>query len=302
MLVLAPPALAGPTVRVSRMHAGFVVSATGIAAGASLPVDIVVRDPTGWTAVHEQATLMPAKPSATITLGSVPNGEYRLTASGPAKAVSNWLELRRAGRTRVLRSLPKAGRRVAITFDDGLDPRAAASILATLRRLKAPATLFINRISYEKHPSMIRPVRRLLADGLVTLGNHTADHHRLTTLGAAGIRSELMRDRAFVRTTFHRSSVPFFRPPYGATNPTVLSVAGDLGYTDTVLWSIDPSDYRGLGVGTIVATVGRELSPGGIVLMHVNAFTANALPSVIHLIEHRGYTIVPVGTLVRRGS
>jgi peptidoglycan/xylan/chitin deacetylase (PgdA/CDA1 family) len=301
VLAGAPPALAAPSLHVGRTHAGFFVQADGITAGASLPVSLVVRDPTGWAAVRQKVTLTPAAPKVTIGLGGVPNGEYRLTAIGAAPAVSNWLEVRRAGRTHVIRSAPRAGRRVALTFDDGLDPKAAMTIFATLRSFNAPATLFFNRVSYERHRQLIRPVRRLLATGLVTLGNHTATHHRLTTLGPAGIRSELERDRAFVHKTFHRSNVPFFRPPYGASNPTVLSIAGELGYTTTVLWSVDPSDYRGLPAATVVANVGRELSPGGIVLMHVDPSTASALPSVIRLIRHRGYTIVPLGTLLRRG-
>jgi peptidoglycan/xylan/chitin deacetylase (PgdA/CDA1 family) len=301
VLASASPALAAPTLSISRTHAGFAVAASGIAHGTSLPVDLVVRDPTGWAAVQQKATLTPAKARATIAIGTVPNGEYRLYASGTVTAESRWIEVRQAGRTRVIRSLPRAGRRVALTFDDGLDPNAAATIFATLRKLQVPATQFINRVNYEKHPSMVREVRRLLADGLVTLGNHTADHHRLTTLAPAGIRSELERDRSYVRSTFHRSSVPFFRPPYGATNRTVLSIAGELGYTTTVLWSVDPSDYKGLPVSTVVGTVGKEVSPGGIVLMHVDASTAAALPSVIRLIQHRGYSIVPLGTLVRRG-
>jgi peptidoglycan/xylan/chitin deacetylase (PgdA/CDA1 family) len=187
---------------------------------------------------------------------------------------------------------------VALTFDDGYDQPSTLRVLAELARLHAPATLFVNAANYAAHPALVDAVRAALRTGLVTLGNHTRTHPRLTTLGAGAVRDQIAADGAFAEATFGVSSAPLFRPPYGAYDATVLQVAGELGYTDVVLWSVDPSDYLGGASETIAERVLQQVSPGGIVLMHLDPSTVAALPLVIERLRARGYKIAGLRSLL----
>src|SRR5437763_13190563 len=72
------------------------------------------------------------------------------------------------------------GRRVALTFDDGPDPRWTPRIAAALRRLHVPATFFVVGSQAVRHPEIVRQLHR---DGF-ELGNHTFTHSDLSTLSS----------------------------------------------------------------------------------------------------------------------
>src|SRR5947199_2086358 len=63
-------------------------------------------------------------------------------------------------------------RRVALTFDDGPDPRWTPRIAAALRRAHVPATFFVVGSHAVRNPGI---VRRLHRDGF-ELGSHTFTH------------------------------------------------------------------------------------------------------------------------------
>jgi peptidoglycan/xylan/chitin deacetylase (PgdA/CDA1 family) len=240
-----------------------------------------------------------------VTLRS---GEYRVrvrmtTAHHKLRlAASGWVATRTPGRARVVSSFPAAGREAALTFDDGTSDAATLSVLGTLARRDVPATLFLNGVNYARFPAVVRRVRTLLARDLVVLGNHTYDHPYLTRVGPDAMRAELTRDAKLDFRLFARSSLPYLRPPYGALDASVRATAGAIGYTTVVLWSVDPSDYLLPPAETVIARVEAQLSPGAIVLMHMDASTAAALPGVIDALHARHYRIVPLARLIADGS
>src|SRR5437867_7789628 len=69
-------------------------------------------------------------------------------------------------------------RRVALTFDDGPDPRWTPRIAAALRRLRVPATFFVVGSNAVQHPDIVRDLHR---EGF-ELGNHTFTHSDLSRL------------------------------------------------------------------------------------------------------------------------
>ncbi len=52
------------------------------------------------------------------------------------------------------------GRRIALTFDDGPDPRWTPRIAATLRRLHVPATFFVIGSKVVRHRALVRSLYR----------------------------------------------------------------------------------------------------------------------------------------------
>ncbi|MDZ7836073.1 MAG: hypothetical protein U5K84_12850 [Alkalibacterium sp.] len=51
----------------------------------------------------------------------------------------------------------------------------------------------------------------------------------------------------------------------------LLEVAGEEGYSHTIMWTIDTLDWQGISSYEISRTVINNISPGGIVLMHTGS-------------------------------
>src|SRR6476619_3725127 len=73
---------------------------------------------------------------------------------------------------------PAPGRRIALTFDDGPDPKWTPRIASTLRVLHVPATFFVVGDRVAHYPGIVDG----LADDGFEIGNHTFTHSDLTGL------------------------------------------------------------------------------------------------------------------------
>lgn len=177
---------------------------------------------------------------------------------------------------------------VALTFDDGPQPVFTPQVLDVLQRYDVPATFFCIGSQVQEYPEI---VRQTFEEGNV-VGNHTWSHPDLTTLSPDVIRWQLSSTSAIIQQT--TGVVPtFFRPPYGATNTMVRSIAAQLGLVQTG-WTIDTDDWQRPGVPIIVSTVLSEVRPGSIILMHDGggdrSQTVQALPQIIQGLQQRGFT------------
>jgi peptidoglycan/xylan/chitin deacetylase (PgdA/CDA1 family) len=77
---------------------------------------------------------------------------------------------------RLVSRQPAPGRRVALTFDDGPDPRWTPQIAAVLRRERVHGTFFVVGSEVARHPDLVRQLAR---DGN-EIGNHTFTHVALS--------------------------------------------------------------------------------------------------------------------------
>ena len=85
----------------------------------------------------------------------------------------------------------------------------------------------------------------------------------------------------------------WFRPPYGAVNDQIITIAGSLGLR-TALWSVDPQDWALPGTPAIVDRVTTAAFPGrGDSDDHQGggdrSETVAALPTIIDTLRARGY-------------
>ena len=81
---------------------------------------------------------------------------------------------------------------------------------------------------------------------------------------------------------------PFFRPPYGLHNAATLQAAGAEGFQWVILWDVDPSDYLDPAPSALVQHIVTHAHQGSIVVMHVNANTASAVPAMIRAVRGMG--------------
>ncbi len=184
---------------------------------------------------------------------------------------------------------------VALTFDDGPSPSVTPDLLSLLKRRKVPATFFVVGQRVAAAPAL---VRRETREGH-SVGNHTYAHETLTALSDAGVRSTLSRTQRAIRAT-GAPRARLMRPPYGAINDRVRSVAGTLGLR-TVLWDVDTRDWQSGSAATIASRTLSAIRPHrrNIVLMHDGVArsrtTLQAVPTVITKARARGYCFGRLG-------
>ena len=279
----------------------------------------VVRDLTdtvnvAWAATDQYGTFAASKKGLTREVGSrsievVPrykNGEpfmpglYKVAltlideAGNTTTTGSRAFRDYRSAPAKVWRHVSGAGKRVALTFDDG-GAGPWASMLTTLKKYGAHATFFPLGPFVAASPSL---ARRTLAEGHA-IGSHGWTHTDMRRQGYGAVVSELTRSEAPWWNAARATPVVYFRPPYGAYNGTTVSAAGSAGFTRVVLWDVDPTDWAEPGSAVIAQRVLSHIHSGAIVCMHLRGQTAAALPAILSGLKARGYKAVSLPELFR---
>jgi len=199
-----------------------------------------------------------------------------------------------------------SGNGVALTFDDGPDPRTTPRILATLREHDVKATFFVVGSQVEKHPDLLR---QIVEDGNA-IGNHTYDHANLSKLSTKQMRDELERTQEAVdKALGYHYEMKIMRPPYGEPYfdgsdalPAFRKVVRQ-EQLFPVVWTIDTQDYlKADNPQGIVKTLASQdkTERDQVVLMHdIHPQDVRALPGVIDHLERAGRQFVGIDQLLR---
>lgn len=129
-------------------------------------------------------------------------------------------------------------RTVHLTLDDGPHPTHTRTILDVLKTAGAKATFFVLGANVERHG--VDLLKQAVDEGHC-IGNHTYSHQDLTTLKPDQVREEISRCESLIERFLPTKKL--FRPPYGATNREVETIAEKLGYR-TTLWNVDTADWN----------------------------------------------------------
>jgi peptidoglycan-N-acetylglucosamine deacetylase len=199
-----------------------------------------------------------------------------------------------------------AGRRIALTFDDGPNPAQTPRLLELLARYDAKATFFLIGEWAAREPGLIR---ELVAAGHA-IGNHTFTHPTMPAHGAARIRDELRRCREAVEASGERFSTvdgaALMRPPYGRRRPGTLRTMREEGYVP-VTWSVTGYDWRSYYSAKRITRNCLRAKEGDIILLHDGSNTEPAadrhksIASAEAVLEHftpQGFRFVTVPELV----
>jgi peptidoglycan-N-acetylglucosamine deacetylase len=161
---------------------------------------------------------------------------------------------------------------IALTFDDGPDPRFTPRVLDTLASAGQTATFFMLGAMVERHPDL---ARRVVAEGH-EVGNHTWSHENLTFLEPDAVQSEIVRGAASIRAVLGIDT-PWFRPPRGQLTGASLRFAAEANQ-DTCIWSAS-RQLREVGTPeAVAAAVLAQLRPGAVVDLHDSIGRGNFLP------------------------
>lgn len=233
-----------------------------------------------------------------FTLGAILAVGLLLAGGRPARGAST--RAAGPGRARLVFHGPRRPE-VALTFDDGDCRACVAGILRVLEQTGAHATICPNgRYGASVWDPQRGRIRRLIARGQLAVCNHTYSHANALALSEAALADELERNERWIEQTFGVTSLPYFRPPYGAYDAATLRVAERLGYTRVVLWSGTLADSSPRTVAYEVAAIRYWARPGAIILAHGNyPPTAEALPRILRALAARGLRPVTLPELLR---
>jgi cellulose synthase/poly-beta-1,6-N-acetylglucosamine synthase-like glycosyltransferase/peptidoglycan/xylan/chitin deacetylase (PgdA/CDA1 family)/spore germination protein YaaH len=197
-------------------------------------------------------------------------------------------------------------KKIAITFDDGPDPKFTPQILDILKAENVKATFFLIGVQAEKYSDV---THRVYDEGH-EIGNHTFTHPDISSIGQRYMNVELNLTELLFASMLGVKPV-YFRPPYSvdqepdtADQVRPLEAVQSRGYI-TVGDKIDPNDWREQpprDPEEITSEVMAQLDRGNIILLHDGGGdrgpTVKALPLIIKGLRDRGYEVVPVSTLL----
>ncbi|MBG6101715.1 cellulose synthase/poly-beta-1,6-N-acetylglucosamine synthase-like glycosyltransferase/peptidoglycan/xylan/chitin deacetylase (PgdA/CDA1 family) [Micromonospora vinacea] len=229
--------------------------------------------------------------------GGSGNATARPASDVPAAVGSGGPVLRLDRAEPVSRALPD--RTIALTFDDGPDPRWTPQVLDVLRRHGAHATFFVVGARVNEHPELLR---RILAEGH-EIGSHTFTHADLAEVSPWRRDLELSLTRKAVASATGRE-VTLLRPPFSSV-PTALTgseyaalrAAASAGHV-AVLTDLDTKDWQRPGTDQIVRAATPKRGQGAVVLMHDGggdrAQTLAALDRLLPALGDQGYRFTTV--------
>jgi peptidoglycan/xylan/chitin deacetylase (PgdA/CDA1 family) len=190
------------------------------------------------------------------------------------------------------RAIRPTGDMVAITYDMGSVDDGLPSVLESLQSRGMRATFFVTG-DFVRHYEWALP--RLLELGH-EIANHTVSHVDLTTRSSARVLREI--DELDAALAVRGVPPPrWFRPPFGAYDRRVRSLAVSRGYP-LVMWRLDLADWRAEISTEDVVRIARRIQPGDVVVTHGGlAKTAAAMPRVLDELSARGLRQVTLGEL-----
>ncbi|MEC1178593.1 polysaccharide deacetylase family protein [Metasolibacillus meyeri] len=182
-------------------------------------------------------------------------------------------------------------KRVALTFDDGPDPKVTRHVLQLLEQYNAKATFFMLGSRVQYYPEIVQEVY----DAGHEVGNHTWSHPVLTKLTSKQVLSEYNSTEQAIQQAIGQSAT-VFRPPYGATNQRVNGLIP----IPVVNWTIDTLDWKHRDAKQLLPIIKNHMHNNAIILMHdIHVSTAEGLEDVLQYLSEEGYTFVTVSEILK---
>jgi peptidoglycan/xylan/chitin deacetylase (PgdA/CDA1 family) len=151
---------------------------------------------------------------------------------------------------------------VALTFDDGPDPKWTPRMLDVLAGQQAHATFFMLVESARALPKL---VRRVVAEGH-EVGLHGLDHRSLAGGSRRSTRC-LLEAAASELAAISGTPITYFRPPFCAQTVASFLGARDAGL-ETVVYNLDSFDWSGREEQQVASGVVIGAAPGSVVVLH----------------------------------
>ncbi len=187
---------------------------------------------------------------------------------------------------------PKAGKVVALTFDDGPDSTQTPKVLDILKKYNIKACFFCIGSKIAGNENIIQRIKN---EGHL-LGNHSHNHSGKFPLYSAKRMASEASECSKKIEDITGEKTQLFRPPFGVTNPTIARMVKKHRYI-TIGWNIRTLDTC-KSSSKVLKRVEKKLSFGSVILLHDDLKTSDdTLERVIKLISNKGYKFVRVDEL-----
>ncbi|WP_413577731.1 polysaccharide deacetylase family protein [Bdellovibrio sp. HCB290] len=194
---------------------------------------------------------------------------------------------------------------IALTFDDGPNPKTTPIILDTLKKHGAKATFFILGGKVAGNEGLIR---RILNEGH-HIANHSYNHPNFHKLSVVDAKNQIYQTDKLLRQF---TTPNYLRYPYGNSTCAANDYANSLGY-NIVGWNIDTCDWAFANTGSVSDASNKTCQApsslrsdyagyvnhvvgqtnGGVLLMHdIHMNTASSLDRLMTKLENQGYRFV----------
>jgi peptidoglycan/xylan/chitin deacetylase (PgdA/CDA1 family) len=193
-----------------------------------------------------------------------------------------------------IKAIQAAGKVVALTFDDGLEPEIHRQMLDILKRESVSVTFFM--IGEKVNDKCL--IKRAIIEGH-EIGNHSMTHPVLPKLSMEEIKIEIIGFQDKMKQDYNYVPV-VFRAPKLQYDDRVMKVLlsqkltpinATVGTKD-FLETTTPDDI------VFAATESPNLGGGSIILMHEKQKTLEALPRIIAYYKKKGYGFVTISQLL----
>ncbi|MEU0401311.1 polysaccharide deacetylase family protein [Streptomyces sp. NPDC006197] len=261
------------------------------------------------------------KPKAAVVASPSPKASAAAPGPKPARvpAVPPTMAPGPGGLTPVYTHRVKSTEKVvALTFDADMTadqgPRAARGehfdnpeLIATLRRLKVDATVFMTGRWAEEYPDQAKSIG---GDPRFEIANHSYSHYAfsspcygLPTVPRPDMASDVQRAFDAFRDAGAVNVVPYFRFPGGCYDDAALRALAPAGVT-AVQWDVVSGDAFAKDADAVADQVLDGVKPGSLVVMHCTRsaapVTERAIRRIVPELRARGYRFVKVSELMSR--
>ena len=180
----------------------------------------------------------------------------------------------------------KQKRQVVLTFDDG-PTELTPLFLDLLNRYEVKAIFFCIGRQIAQYPQI---VQRIKDEGHL-IGNHTYSHIPQNCFAStAAMTQEIQQTDALLAQL--GIVTPYFRPPYGVTNPHIAKAAKRMGKI-VVGWDIRSLDTVIKDETRLWSRVVSKLNQGNIILMHdTSERTLHVLEQLLKYLKANDYQVV----------
>ena len=187
---------------------------------------------------------------------------------------------------------------IAMTFDDGPSAKLTPELLDILATHHIHATFFVIGQNVVDHPEILQ---RAVREGH-EIGNHSWSHPSFGKMRDERVRAELQKTDDAIKAAIGIRPV-LMRPPYGSITAREKQwIHAEFGYR-TILWDVDPLDWKRPGSAVVTSRIVRETRPGSIILSHdIHPGTIQAMPETFDQLQEKGFKFVTVSELIAMGK
>jgi peptidoglycan/xylan/chitin deacetylase (PgdA/CDA1 family) len=185
---------------------------------------------------------------------------------------------------------------IALTFDDGPDPKNTLRLLGLLKERGIKATFYLIGKSVATYPQI---VRQIVADGH-EIGNHTWDHKDLSRMNDAGCLDELQKTQDAIIAACGVTPKTF-RPPYGNAKLSQRKQIMEKLHYPAIIWEVDTEDWKKpFSSQKVHDTILRDTKAGSIILCHdIHAWTIDAMPGTLDELKAKGFQFKTISEMVQ---